>query len=68
VAAIGSIGTVGSFIGPYAWGIARDFTGSFQIGLLWLAVPHLLAAAIVLVVRHTARAPRAVSPAVATLA
>jgi ACS family tartrate transporter-like MFS transporter len=55
VAAIGSIGMVGSFIGPYAWGIARDFTGSYQAGLLWLVFPHLAAAAIVLLVRHNAR-------------
>jgi ACS family tartrate transporter-like MFS transporter len=55
VAAIGSIGMVGSFIGPYAWGIARDFTGSYQAGLLWLVLPQLAAAAIVLLVRHNAR-------------
>src|SRR5262249_30788070 len=30
VAAIGSIGMVGSFVGPYAWGFAKDFTGSYQ--------------------------------------
>ena len=44
VAAIGSIGMVGSFIGPYGWGVARDFTGSYQAGLLWLVLPHLAAA------------------------
>jgi ACS family tartrate transporter-like MFS transporter len=68
VAAIGSIGMVGSFIGPYAWGVARDFTGSYRAGLLWLVLPHLVAAAIVLVVRHIARSTPVVSPAVATTA
>jgi MFS transporter, ACS family, tartrate transporter len=58
VAAIGSIGMVGSFIGPYAWGIAKDFTGSYHAGLLWLVVPNLAAAAIVLVARRTQRAIR----------
>ena len=51
IAAIGSIGMVGSFIGPYAWGIAKDHTGDFQAGLLSLTVPYLVAAAIVLVMR-----------------
>jgi MFS transporter, ACS family, tartrate transporter len=66
VAAIGSIGMLGSFIGPYAWGAARDFTGSYQAGLLWLVVSHLAAAAMVLVVRHRGRSARALRPAVAT--
>jgi MFS transporter, ACS family, tartrate transporter len=66
VAAIGSIGMVGSFAGPYAWGFARDLTGSFQTGLLWLVLPQVAAAAIVLAVRHSGRSTRAVSPAVAT--
>jgi ACS family tartrate transporter-like MFS transporter len=66
VAAIGSIGMVGSFVGPYAWGFARDFTGSYQAGLLWLVFPHLAAATIVLVLRHRGRSTRAVSLAVAT--
>ena len=68
VAAIGSIGMVGSFIGPYAWGVARDFTGSYQAGLLWLVLPHIAAATIVLFVRHIGRSARAVSPAVVTAA
>jgi MFS transporter, ACS family, tartrate transporter len=66
VAAIGSIGMVGSFIGPYAWGLARDFTGSYQAGLLSLALPHLVAAMIVLGVRHMARTNRVGSPVLAT--
>jgi len=68
VAAIGSIGMVGSFIGPYAWGIAKDFTGGYQAGLLWLVVSHLAAATIVLAVRHTERSIHAVKHAVATTA
>jgi ACS family tartrate transporter-like MFS transporter len=52
IAAIGSIGMVGSFVGPYAWGLAKDFTGSFQAGLLALTVPYLVAAAIVVVLRQ----------------
>jgi ACS family tartrate transporter-like MFS transporter len=63
VAAIGSIGMTGAFMGPYAWGIARDFTGSYQAGLLWLVLPNLAAAAIVLGVRRAAQSRlRAVSP------
>lgn len=52
IAAIGSIGMMGSFVGPYAWGLAKDYTGSFQAGLLALTVPYLAAAAIVLVLRQ----------------
>jgi ACS family tartrate transporter-like MFS transporter len=66
IAAIGSIGMVGSFIGPYAWGLARDFTGSYQAGLLSLALPNLVAAMIVLGVRHRARTHRVGSPVLAT--
>jgi ACS family tartrate transporter-like MFS transporter len=66
VAAIGSIGMLGSFIGPAAWGVARDLTGNFQTGLLWLVLPHLAAAAIVLAVRRRARLTAVMSPAVAT--
>jgi ACS family tartrate transporter-like MFS transporter len=68
VAAIGSIGMVGAFIGPYAWGIARDVSGSYQTGLLWLVVPTLAAAAIVLAVRRAARSGARVPHAAATIA
>ena len=62
VAAIGSIGMMGSFIGPYLWGIARDLTGSYQVGLLSLALPHVVAALLVLVVRRRARSNVAGTP------
>jgi ACS family tartrate transporter-like MFS transporter len=67
VAAIGSIGMVGAFVGPYAFGLARDYTGSFQAGLLWLVVPQFLATAMVLLVRHKARR-RAIATARVTFA
>ena len=37
----------GAFIGPWAWGIARDRTGNFQAGLLTLALTCVAAAALV---------------------
>jgi ACS family tartrate transporter-like MFS transporter len=46
---------LGGFIGPYWMGRAKDFTGNYQGGLLTLAVPTIAGAAIVLVMRQTAR-------------
>lgn len=63
LAAINSIGQMGSFFAPYAWGLAKDATGSFQLGLSLLPVPFLIGAAIFLYMR--ARRPLAVSPALA---
>ena len=56
VAAINAIGQTGSFVSPYVWGLARDHTGSFHLGLTVLPLPFLLAAMIMLIVRHSARA------------
>jgi ACS family tartrate transporter-like MFS transporter len=56
VAAIGSIGMIGSFVGPWAWGVARDQTGGYQSGLIALAVASLIAAALVVVMRQLGRA------------
>src|SRR5204862_6897796 len=52
VAAINGIGQLGSFVMPYAWGVARDVTGDFHAGLAALVAPYLIAAAIVLVLRR----------------
>jgi ACS family tartrate transporter-like MFS transporter len=51
VAAIGCIGMAGAFVGPYAWGLATDFTGDYRASLLALALPALMAAAGVLTAR-----------------
>jgi ACS family tartrate transporter-like MFS transporter len=48
------IAIIGGFIGPYWMGLAADFTGSYQRGLLACAIPSLLAAGIMLGVRHIA--------------
>jgi ACS family tartrate transporter-like MFS transporter len=52
VAAIGSIGMVGSFVAPIAWGVAREMTGGYQAGLLSLTAPFAIAAAIILAMRR----------------
>ncbi len=49
LAAIGSIGMVGAFLGPFAWGVARDHTGSYHAGLLALFVNYVVAALVVIV-------------------
>lgn len=56
IAAIGSIGMIGSFVAPPVWGLARDATGSFQAGLLFLALTIGVATSLVLILRHQLRA------------
>jgi MFS-type transporter involved in bile tolerance (Atg22 family) len=46
----------GAFVGPYAWGLARDHTGSYKAGLIALSIPYLIAAVILLLMRQSARA------------
>ena len=57
VAAIGSIGMIGSFLGPYTWGVARDATGSYQAGLMGITLAFLIAGVIVLGLRWWMRRP-----------
>lgn len=52
VAAINGLGQVGSFLMPFAWGIVRDATGDFHVGLTALIVPYVAAALIVLGLRR----------------
>lgn len=54
-AAIGSVGMVGAFIGPYAWGLVKDSTGTYQGGLIGLAVAYSIAAAMLLSMRRVPR-------------
>jgi ACS family tartrate transporter-like MFS transporter len=49
IALINTLGSLGGFVGPYAVGLARELTGSFAGGLLFLAV--LLAAGALLALK-----------------
>ena len=45
---------VGAFIGPYAWGLAKDFTGTYRAGLLALAAAYVCTATIIMILRRNA--------------
>jgi ACS family tartrate transporter-like MFS transporter len=58
VAAINAIGQLGSFVSPFLWGLARDATGSFHLGISLLPVGYILAALLVLGLGRQAKARR----------
>jgi ACS family tartrate transporter-like MFS transporter len=51
IATANTIAIIGGFVGPYWMGLAKDFTGNYQRGLLTLALPSFAAAAILLYMR-----------------
>jgi MFS transporter, ACS family, tartrate transporter len=55
IATANTIAIVGGFLGPYWMGLAKDFTGNYQSGLLTLAVPAIVGGGIVLVMRREVR-------------
>jgi ACS family tartrate transporter-like MFS transporter len=57
---INAIGQTGSFISSYLWGLARDTSGSYRLGIAVLPLALLLAMVILLVMRRGAsvQAPR----------
>ena len=55
VAAINGLGQLGSFLFPWLWGLAKDATGGFHLGLSLLPAAYLTAAVIVMVLRHARR-------------
>lgn len=54
IATLNSIGILGGFLGPYYMGFAKDLTGSYLTGMRLMALPMLLASAILLYLRHIA--------------
>ena len=56
IAAMNTIGILGGFVGPFAMGLAKDYTGAYQPGLLMLVLPTLVAAATIYMMRFQARA------------
>jgi ACS family tartrate transporter-like MFS transporter len=45
------IGMIGGFLGPYFVGFAKDLTGDYQRGLLFMSLPMLLGGAIMFYLR-----------------
>ena len=56
-AAINTMGNIGAFLMPYSWGVAKDATGSYQIGLMALTIAMVLLAALILLLRGRVRNP-----------
>jgi len=54
IAAINSIGNLGGFFGPTIIGLARDWSGSFTLGLMVSAATLFLSTAFVLSLRRGA--------------
>jgi ACS family tartrate transporter-like MFS transporter len=55
IATVNMIAILGGFVGPYWMGLAKDWTGNYQSGLLTLAVPELIGAGIVLYMKRASR-------------
>ena len=63
IAVINSIGNLAGFAGPFAMGWIKDHTGSYTGGLLLLAALGIIAAGVVLSLRHDDALERAPAPA-----
>jgi MFS-type transporter involved in bile tolerance (Atg22 family) len=55
---IQSVGQLGSWLGPWAFGLAKDATGSNNVALFCLAAAPALSALLLVLVRHDASASR----------
>jgi MFS transporter, ACS family, tartrate transporter len=64
-AAINTMSQIGAFAAPFAWGMAKDSTGSFEAGLIALSIVALLLAGLLLVMRAQVRGKLARSAVVA---
>jgi ACS family tartrate transporter-like MFS transporter len=54
IAAINMIAMTGGFLGPYWIGLARDLTGDYRRGVMALAIPALIAIALMAGLRRDA--------------
>ena len=55
IATINSLGNLGGFVGPYAIGLIKESTGSFEWGLYFVAALLVLSAIVTLIIAGTAR-------------
>jgi MFS transporter, ACS family, tartrate transporter len=57
-AMVNTIGQMGSFLGPIAWGFAKDHTGSYQLGLFSVSFSFMAAVVLLLLIRRTVRSAK----------
>jgi ACS family tartrate transporter-like MFS transporter len=55
IATMNTVGILGGFFGPLGMGMAKDFTGSYQRGLLMLIIPSTVAATTIFLMRSRCR-------------
>ena len=55
IAMINAVGNLGGFLGPYAFGLVKDSTGSDTVGLLALAAAPVISAIVLLALGHDRR-------------
>ena len=63
-AAINTLWQVGSFLSPYAWGVAKDATGTFRAGLIGASIVAVIEALVILYVRSRIMSERRARTAV----
>src|SRR3984885_6692498 len=51
IATMNTVGILGGFLGPLGMGLAKDFTGSYQRGLLALIIPSAVSATTIFLMR-----------------
>jgi ACS family tartrate transporter-like MFS transporter len=55
------VSQIGAFIGPYAWGISKDQTGTYQFGLIGLGVACTICLLLTALLRRRINADKLVS-------
>jgi MFS transporter, ACS family, tartrate transporter len=66
IALINALGNLGGFFGPYIFGLVRDFTGNFALGLVAIAIGPLVSAILVLALGHDRRLEQIPARAIAS--
>jgi nitrate/nitrite transporter NarK len=56
LATVGSIGMLGAFVGPFVWGLAKDHTGGYRLGLVSLSICIMAGAMLLLLIRRSTEA------------
>jgi len=67
IAAMNTIGILGGFVGPYWMGFAKDLTGNDRRGLLFMSLPMLVAAGIMVYLRRRFQREGLLTPQAAAL-